>query len=71
MLGGSAALAIAATLAACSSSDSGSGSDDAKGSIYFLNFKPEADEAFKSITSTYKEEDRRRGQGGDRRGRNL
>ena len=55
VLGGSAALAIAATLAACSSSDSGSGSDDAKGSIYFLNFKPEADEAFKSIASTYKE----------------
>ena len=55
VLSGSAALAIAATLAACSSSDSGSGSDDAKGSIYFLNFKPEADEAFKSIASTYKE----------------
>ncbi|MDU0347820.1 ABC transporter substrate-binding protein [Actinomyces sp. MRS3W] len=57
MLGGSAAVALAATLAACSNgsgSNSGSGSDDSgAGSVYFLNFKPEAEEAFKTIASTY------------------
>ena len=52
MLGGTAAIAVAATLAACSKGSSGS---DGAGGIYFLNFKPEADEAFKSIASTYKE----------------
>ncbi|SDM26995.1 ABC transporter substrate-binding protein [Actinomyces ruminicola] len=57
MLGGSAAVALAATLAACSSgSGSGSGSGDSgTGSVYFLNFKPEAEDAFKTIAATYKE----------------
>ncbi|WP_147680486.1 ABC transporter substrate-binding protein [Actinomyces ruminicola] len=55
MLGGSAAIALAATLAACSNgSDSGSG-DSGTGSVYFLNFKPEAEDAFKTIASTYTE----------------
>ncbi|SHE25801.1 ABC transporter substrate-binding protein [Actinomyces glycerinitolerans] len=55
MLGGSAAVALAATLAACSNgSDSGSG-DSGTGSVYFLNFKPEAEDAFKTIASTYTE----------------
>ena len=48
MLSGSLALATAATLAACSS-----GSDAA--SVYFLNFKPESDAAFKEVAATYKE----------------
>ena len=39
MLGGTAAIAVAATLAACSKGSSGSGGD---GGVYFLNFKPEA-----------------------------
>ena len=50
MLGGSAALAVAATLAACSG---GSSSSD-EGGVYFLNFKPEAEEAFKAIAEAYK-----------------
>lgn len=52
MLGGSAAVAIAATLAACSNSSS-SGGDDAEGGVYFLNFKPEAEAAWKTIAEAY------------------
>ena len=57
MLGGSAAIALAATLAACSNGSgggSGSDSDSAEGSVYFLNFKPEAEAAFKTIAEAYK-----------------
>ncbi|WP_194949380.1 ABC transporter substrate-binding protein [Actinomyces trachealis] len=62
MLGGTAAMAVAATLAACSKSadkmsDGGdtaqSGGAAASGSVYFLNFKPEAEEAFKTIAEAY------------------
>jgi len=53
LLGGSAALAVAATLAACSNgSSSSSGSDNG---VYLLNFKPEAEEALKTIASAYKD----------------
>ena len=52
-------LGVAATLAACSSgsdsASSGSSDSGSSGSVYFLNFKPEAEEAFKKIASTYKE----------------
>lgn len=58
MLGGSAAVALAATLAACSngsdSKKSGSG-DSGSGSVYFLNFKPEAEDAFKAIAQAYED----------------
>ena len=57
MLGGSSAIALAATLAACSNGSgggSGSDSDSAEGSVYFLNFKPEAEAAFKTIAEAYK-----------------
>ncbi|MDY3678691.1 MAG: ABC transporter substrate-binding protein [Actinomyces urogenitalis] len=57
MLGGSAAIALATTLAACSNGSgggSGSDSDSAEGSVYFLNFKPEAEAAFKTIAEAYK-----------------
>ena len=50
MLGGTAAIAVAATLAACSKGSSGSGGD---GGVYFLNFKPEAEQAFKTIAEAY------------------
>lgn len=59
MLGGTAAAAIAATLAACSngssdgSGSSSDGSSSGSGSVYLLNFKPEAEAAFKTIASTY------------------
>lgn len=33
-----------------------SSKDDAKGSVYYLNFKPEADEAWKAIAKAYEEE---------------
>lgn len=53
MFGGSAVLAVAATLAACSNgSSSSSGSDNG---VYLLNFKPEAEEALKTIASAYKD----------------
>lgn len=67
MLGGTAALAVAATLSACSKpskdkkmSDGGGNADKggdaaAAGSVYFLNFKPEAEEAFKAIAEAYTE----------------
>lgn len=48
------AILMVASLAACS------GGNDAeteeKGSVYWLNFKPEADEALQGIAATYKEE---------------
>ncbi|WP_188043440.1 ABC transporter substrate-binding protein [Changpingibacter yushuensis] len=45
------------SLAACSSDDSGSsnGSSD-EGSVYYLNFKPESEEAWKSVAAKYEEE---------------
>ena len=51
MLGGSAALAVAATLTACSGGSSGDSGP--AGGVYLLNFKPEAEEAFKTIAATY------------------
>ena len=40
-----------------SSSDSaGSGSDEAKGKVYYLNFKPEADDYWQELAETYTEE---------------
>ncbi|SPT53560.1 maltose ABC transporter periplasmic protein [Actinomyces bovis] len=58
MLGGTAAMAVATTLAACSKSSGGSGgsggSDGGTGSVYLLNFKPEAEEGFKALAEAYK-----------------
>jgi raffinose/stachyose/melibiose transport system substrate-binding protein len=55
----SAAVAALA-LAGCSSSDSGSsssGSDSTSGgTVYYLNFKPEADEAWQNLAKAYTEE---------------
>lgn len=45
---------VATMFAGCGGSDSGS--SDGKGSVYWLNFKPEADEALQDIAKTYKEE---------------
>lgn len=57
------AAGVAATmlLAGCGSSDSGSSSDSSsadgsKGSVYYLNFKPEQDEAWQALAKTYTEE---------------
>lgn len=44
-----AALALGG-LAACSSSDGG---DDANGSVYYLNFKPESEDAWKKVAKAY------------------
>lgn len=49
LLGGTAALTAASALAACSNGSSGGGSSDG---IYFLNFKPESESAFKEIAKT-------------------
>ena len=48
--GRTAAIAVAATLAACSKGSSGS---DGDGGVYFLNFKPESEQAFKDIAAAY------------------
>ena len=44
------ALVMALSLVAC-----GSSKDDAKGSVYYLNFKPEAEEAWQALAKTYTE----------------
>ena len=51
----------ASLLAGCgssssSSSDEGSESKEAKGSVYYLNFKPEADEQWQNLAKAYTEE---------------
>ena len=58
-----AAGALAGSLAACSSGGSGSGeekeesgSGDASGSVYFLNFKPEQADAWDSLAAAYVDE---------------
>lgn len=58
-----AAAALAATaLAGCSSSDDSAKTDDSatgdasKGSVYYLNFKPEADQAWQDLAKKYTEE---------------
>lgn len=48
---------VAGLLAGCgSSSKSDKASSDSKGSVYWLNFKPEADEALQGIAKTYEKE---------------
>ena len=48
---------VAGLLAGCgSSSKSDKASSDSKGSVYWLNFKPEADEALQGIAQTYEKE---------------
>lgn len=42
------ALVMALSLVAC-----GSSKDEAKGSVYYLNFKPEADQAWQDLAKTY------------------
>jgi len=48
---------VAGLLAGCgSSSKSDKASSDSKGSVYWLNFKPEADEALQKVAKTYQKE---------------
>lgn len=47
---------VAGLLAGCGSSSKSSESSDSKGSVYWLNFKPEADEALQGIAKTYEKE---------------
>ena len=49
---------ITGLAAGCGSSagSGGSGSDEAKGKVYYLNFKPEADEYWQELAETYTEE---------------
>nr|MCR5581426.1 ABC transporter substrate-binding protein [Pseudobutyrivibrio sp.] len=59
---GVAATMAAATLVGCGSEATGTdsasneGADGAKGQVYYLNFKPEADEAWQEIAAQYTEE---------------
>ena len=44
-------------LAACSSDDDGAnGGDGDKGSVYFLNWKPESEQVYQEIAKAYTEE---------------
>ena len=49
---------VAGLFSGCGSSaeSEGEGKTEAKGSVYWLNFKPEADEALQGIATTYKEQ---------------
>ncbi len=51
------ALAMVISMAACAPAEGGEqGGEAAKGSVYWLNFKPESDEALQEIAKMYKEE---------------
>lgn len=54
----SAGMAATMLLAGCGGSSDGesSGSDGSKGSVYYLNFKPEQDEAWQNLAKKYTEE---------------
>ena len=49
------ALVLALSLAACGkkADDNNGNGDEAKGSVYYLNFKPEADKAWQDLAKTY------------------
>ena len=47
---------VAGMAAGCGSSDKKSSSSSGKGSVYWLNFKPEANDALQSIAKQYKDE---------------
>lgn len=46
----------AALLAGCGSKSASTSKDDGKGSVYYLNFKPEADEYWQELAKAYTEE---------------
>ena len=52
------ALVLALSLAACGkkADDNKGNGDEAKGSVYYLNFKPEADKAWQDLAKTYTEQ---------------
>ena len=52
------ALVMALSLAACGkkADDNKGNGDEAKGSVYYLNFKPEADKAWQDLAKTYTEQ---------------
>ena len=52
------ALVMALSLAACGkkADDNKGDGDEAKGSVYYLNFKPEADKAWQDLAKTYTEQ---------------
>ena len=51
------ALVMALSLVACGEKkdDPNEGGDTATGSVYYLNFKPESDNAWKALAATYTE----------------
>lgn len=56
-LTGSLAVALSFTmLAGCSSGDDSNATGDAKGSVYYLNFKPEVDAQWQELAKAYTEE---------------
>ena len=50
------AILMVASLAACGGNDAATGDEAGTGSVYWLNFKPESDEALKEIAAMYTEE---------------
>lgn len=53
---GLAAVMTVGMLAGCGSKESGSGDGEKKGSVYYLNFKPEQDEQWQKLAKAYTEE---------------
>ena len=49
-------LALVLTLALCLTLVAGAASAEATGKVYYLNFKPEADEAWQALAKTYTEQ---------------
>ena len=50
------AVLMTLTLAACSNNQGGGSEEATKGKVYYLNFKPEADEAWQALAAKYTEE---------------
>ena len=51
-----AAAMITGMAAGCGSDGGGNSGKDAKGKVYYLNFKPEADEYWQELAETYTDE---------------
>ena len=58
---------MALSLVACAKAPDNKGGTEAKGSVYYLNFKPEADQGLAGAGQDLHREDRRGGQGRHRR----
>ena len=61
------AAVMALSLVACAKTPANGGTETKQGSVYYLNFKPEADQGWQGSGQDLHREDRRGGQGRHRR----